>query len=147
MKKLVILAMVLALLLGGCSWLSGTATTPGAVATAQQQLCNPNPSQQAVATAIINFLSAGVGIAAPIAGIPITPAVAQGVFTAIENGLCVGATNLQLALTWYNAIAAKSVVVTKGVAPSSGPLYTMFKGVKTPIPDSTILYGMFSAGK
>ena len=100
----------------------------GLINTAQQILCNPTAEQQATAAAVKNFLSSAAPFAA-VVGIAITPAQAQAVFSAIQGGLCVGATDLQLALSWFQAVTAPAQTAK-------------LKAAMAPIPDVTPLWNM-----
>ena len=125
-KKLMVIGMVLALIMGCAT-----------IYSIQKILCSPTPEQQATAASIKRFIASGAVILAPIiietttgAKVNVTYDQAISALSAVENGLCVGATDLRLALEWFTAATAP--IMVKGLkkapvraVPDTGPLWQM----------------------
>jgi hypothetical protein len=121
LKRAVALVLVLGLLLSGCALFD----------TTQQVLCNPTPDQQATATQIMDFLSSGVVVVGPVVGVSMTKEQALEVFSQVRAGLCVGVTQLQTALAWFEALTASTKAAqVKGLKAGPG------------VPDTAPLWGM-----
>ena len=112
MKKYLAILVVLAVAVGGCCTRidpvskASTKTFSNCVATAQDILCNPSPAQQAAAAAVLAFIASGIDVANIIVPVPITAAEVQLVFSVVQAGGCILATDLQKALAWYASITA-----------------------------------------
>jgi len=115
MKKflvvLVVLAMAMAPIMGCCTKVdpvskASTKTFGNCLTAAQDLLCNPTASQQAAAAAVLAFITSGIDIANIVVPVPITAAEVQLVFSVVQSGGCILATDLQKALAWYASITA-----------------------------------------
>ena len=118
----VILVLALVGALGGCS---STGTSTSVIGTVQQQLCNPTAEQQATAAQVMDFVGSGVAIGASIAGVPITKDQALSIFANVRAGLCVGVTDLQTALTWFEALVGSKGLKAVAKKPDVTPLWAM----------------------
>lgn len=117
MKKLVILAMVVAFLFTGCA----------ALTTVQQQLCNPTDQQKqdaATALAALDAVQTAVAMFIPQANM----VKASAVFTMVQNGACVLLTDLSAALATLDA--ATQTASAKGVKAMPLPLTSLRNAVK-----------------
>ena len=133
MKKLAIvgLVIVLALSLVGCctrvdpTTKVSTKTFGNCLTAAQTLLCSPTPAQQAEAQAVLNFLNSGISVAGLVVNVPITPAEVQLIFSVVQQGGCVLATDLQTALAWYASLTA--TLQAKGVKAVPPPVVALYK--------------------
>lgn len=129
MKKLVFLFLVI--------FLGMSLTGATCMSNIQKVLCSPTPEQRATAASVKQFIASGAVIAGPMViktatGLDVTVTYEQaiGALSAVEAGLCVGATDLQLALEWFAAITAvpaKEVLkmAPRKAIPDTGPLWRM----------------------
>lgn len=131
MKKILVLVLALAMLLAGCETMSSI------IGTTQQKLCNPTPEEQATAADVTNFLASGAVFAVPLvvaattgAAVTVTPEMANAAFATVQAGLCVGATDLELALQYFSQLTA----INKMSAAKMKAL--------RPVPDATPLWNM-----
>jgi hypothetical protein len=99
MKKCLSILVVLAMLVGGCSFLQ----------TAQDILCNPPQSVIAVANAAAPLVAIAINMAIPGSAVYVNAVTVQGAITAIQGGACVSLTQLNALITWLQSDEAKQV--------------------------------------
>ena len=103
-----VLIMVVGLMLAGCSTMQKIGTDVGIVAA---KVCNFDAATSQEATAAIAFISTAAAVVGPLVGVPVTAGQAMAtlntVETAAQTGACVGLTELQNALTFFNTLAAQ----------------------------------------
>jgi hypothetical protein len=104
MKKLVSLLIVLVLLCSACASL-------GTLSTTTEKVCNFDVATSTEAQTAIAFISMASALVGPLTGLAITSTEAEVILNKVANatqtGACVVLTDLQNALTYFNALSAK----------------------------------------
>ena len=138
MKNVLILCLIVALMVGcQCTGKDGSKSFRNCIDDAQQKICNFTIDQKTTSGQVLTFLAKAGSIVGPMivklasgATITVTPEDALAAFNAIQSAACVGATDLEAALLWFESYTGKTKKLsplTVYTTPNIDPLWNLIR--------------------